>query len=89
MTYRLFLVETEGFEPSSSQGNQRAFYMLRSTWDCRESTRCRPDQASSVGVFVSPVVNSIIQASAASRCLLIQPAARRPGRQWLLLNPPD
>ncbi len=89
MTYRLKFVETERFELSSSQGNLRAFYMLSRDWDCRESGRLAAGQPSSVDAFVSSVVNIIIQTSAASRCLLIQPAARRPGRQWLLLNPPD
>ena len=28
MNYEVFIVEPEGFEPSSSEGNYRVFYML-------------------------------------------------------------
>ena len=75
-------MEAEGVEPSSSQGTRRAFYMLRCDLDCRAVGWLASGPPTTLGAFVSLVVNTIIRASAACLYFLIRSAAHRPGKQW-------
>ena len=59
-------METQGFEPWSSQGNRRAFYMLSCDWDCRAGDWLTTD-LDTVDFFVSLLVTMIIEASATGR----------------------
>ena len=81
-------METQGFEPWSSQGKRRAFYMLSGDLDCRVEDWLTTGLSDTVHCFVSLLVTMIIEASAAGRRLLIHSAAQRVGRRWHLLNPP-